>query len=1041
MNKEQNVGPQGKEKNFKEINIQNLNFLDLVIKKSKPENSEANPTSGQTKQKSKKPVTELLSSENIKNFREEEFLNRKYNKNNINSGKIFFKNRYIMKKIEELQINSSTAGFRSTMVPDKRSFDNMDPEVLEDKRYSIPLFRSDIKNLGLNDIQDYLNDKTIIRNFSSQFLTLVEKSIIQFNLKKYKDSYKVLYQENIVNSEEEFGEFLLVISGFDKNVLGNFLAKDKPPNENKDVLNGFIGSIDLKFKKNITGSNCFLECLRFLLSRVNLPQDANLILQIMDTYSTFMFNSNKDEKTFLSKYPSINSIYLLISTLLALNTMFTRKDIKNMNLIKKPQFLEMNKEIEEREAEDIYDSLENNPISMSYNYHDILYQKMTVLVKEKEIKKSNPHLKKSNTIYSKVNPLLRRQQENINKNKDYFKTTEDDDINDYFTNDNISDNDDDDLLNENDPIEKKEANNNKDEPITKGKMKKYSTTFTFINNLNKDEDEDDNDRQSSFSYRENLYNFSDNDRTILINPAKFFKLGNKNSHHPRTFIVDEKLEKLMWAKEMEVIVNPDKTVKIDKAKGLHTIYISEIENVHNGIEKSKLISEYIKANPNESIEPYNFITINTSSKSICIKAVFQETALSWFKALKSLVILHKNKNVDNNSNNNNIRNNNIKFTVKKIWYTKIIPKWDIYGHFLNYKAKNIIYFPQERNKKNSSIYISLNKNSIIEEKTTFNLEERERFLIDAKSKLFENNLDYNEFLYFYSYGLPNKIREKLWTILIGNSSGINKKLYNKYKESIKAINFEDIIKEYDHNKNNIIKDDNNKDKKKFNQKVNDILDLKDVFIITYTINPNRILSSVYTITQVFFLMRPDCKYNKSIISLSYLFVLVFKDEYLSFCNLYNLICSSSILEYFRKNEKFIGSRIKFFDQLLKSKIPKICKHFNNLDISSELFLVSWFETIFSLALDYNTLRRIFDLYLLNGEYILFQVAITIIKIQEDELLNFTISDIFKVLKKLPKEYKEDIFMEKLYSNDIYLEYDNWVKSQAIESQINKLSTL
>ena len=104
----------------------------------------------------------------------------------------------------------------------------------------------------------------------------------------------------------------------------------------------------------------------------------------------------------------------------------------------------------------------------------------------------------------------------------------------------------------------------------------------------------------------------------------------------------------------------------------------------------------------------------------------------------------------------NLYNIGLKAGKEFISYTKIIPKWDIYGHFLNYKAKNIIYFPQERNKKNSSIYISLNKNSIIEEKTTFNLEERERFLIDAKSKLFENNLDYNEFLYFYSYGLPNK---------------------------------------------------------------------------------------------------------------------------------------------------------------------------------------------------------------------------------------------------------------------------------------------
>ena len=145
------------------------------------------------------------------------------------------------------------------------------------------------------------------------------------------------------------------------------------------------------------------------------------------------------------------------------------------------------------------------------------------------------------------------------------------------------------------------------------------------------------------------------------------------------------------------------------------------------------------------------------------------------------------------------------------------------------------------------------------------------------------------------------------------------------------------------------------------------------------------------------------------------------------------------MQYFLKNEEYIDSRVKFFDYLLKSKIPKIRLHFKNLDISSELFLVSWFENIFSNTLDYHLLRRIFDLYLLYGESILFQVGLTIIKIQEDELLNFTISDVFKVLGRLPSQYKEEYFMEKLYLMNIYTEYETWKINKDIEKQIKELS--
>jgi hypothetical protein len=239
-------------------------------------------------------------------------------------------------------------------------------ENIKFKRNTIASSKSN--HIGINMIknEEMFNNKSEYRKYNSLFLLLLEKSIFTFNLKKYDESYNILLQENIINSKQEFGEFLLVVNGYNKYILGTFLAKDKPPNDQKEIINGFINSIDLKFLQK-SKTNDFLECLRFLLSRIQLPEDSNLILQLMEVYSNCLFNTNKDNKDFISKYSSVNSIYLLISTILALNTMITRKDIKNMNIIKKKQFVEMNNEVDTIEAQNIYEELEKNPISMIDN--------------------------------------------------------------------------------------------------------------------------------------------------------------------------------------------------------------------------------------------------------------------------------------------------------------------------------------------------------------------------------------------------------------------------------------------------------------------------------------------------------------------------------------------------------------------------------------------------------------------------------------------------------------------------------------------------
>jgi hypothetical protein len=407
--------------------------------------------------------------------------------------------------------------------------------------------------------------------------------------------------------------------------------------------------------------------------------------------------------------------------------------------------------------------------------------------------------------------------------------------------------------------------------------------------------------------------------------------------------------------------------------------------------------------------------------------------------LKSLIIHNKGLNKKNIDNKDIIKK--VKNKIKNIWKTHVIHNWEKYGNYLFYKAQNKINFIKKQRQ-----IVMTSKNGLLESKKTslFSIETINSFLTEAINKLTENNyFDYNEFLYFYSLGLPSIIRGKIWTSLIGNPCGININLYKAYSNLIAKIDFIQLLQDYEKN-NNIdstllnIKDDINNDKYTISQILLDIINIKDNFLLKDTKDDiNHILSQVYIITRVFFLMRPDIMYNKSLVAFSFIFILVCKDEYASFYNIFNLICSTNLLQYYKKNENYIDIRVKFFDELLENRIPKVSRHFKNLDISTELYLVSWFGNIFSFTLEYHLLRRIFDLYLLHGEYILFQVGLTIIKIQEDELLNCTISDVFRVLGRLPDEYKEDIFLEKMYLNNIYSEYEIWKTNRDLEKQKSK----
>ena len=889
----------------------------------------------------------------------------KYNFKNIEEGKQNIKERYIKEKLEEISTTIKKMSQAKETVNDKK----------DALRQSAPV-------LSTKTNFDNYEKESERRKCETEFLLIVEKAIISFNLKKYMESYTYLENSGVIKTLSEFGKFLLVVSGFDKGILGEFLAKEKPPNESKEVLNSFITSIDLNYK-----NNSFLECLRFLLTRIILPKDANLILIIMDTFSEKFFTCNKKDSKFVSIFCNINAIYLLVSTILALNTMFTRKDIKNMNIIKKDEFKSMNKDIDANYLDGLYEELKKKPISLSDDYSEEIYKKLAplVLVRNKDMNTKN--------------------LDTLTKDKKQEKEDEEDD------NEN----------NNNNTINMKSGVEQQYYEFVQEFMDLDIVRKTLRGNYN---------RKKSYSMNTNLLYFNQQDKDLLSKPNKFFRISGSSSPILREFIVFDDFKKLAFEKSIEP--NQQKFKKF--------IEISDINDVYIGQGHGDNIKKYIKAYPQEEKLVNNFISIvyNNHKEQLDIKSDNLSLALLWFKAMKSLVIQTRMKKEELKVSKETQKQNEIREKLTSIWDEYILLNLDNYMKYIiikRYEKLNYFHGILPQTEKISRL-------DLINDKRALNAKTIEDFLKEVNERFgrnYKSKLEYQEFFSLCYLGFPHKYRKKMWKIFIGNDISITKKMYIFYQKDLikNPLDFGDMDLKLRENSNVQFSQDF-----KLNQILMDIIKSRYIFIQEINeqnLDDDELLQKIYNITYVFYLIRSDIPYNKGIVLLAYLFLLVGYSEIKSFKCIMNLICSTNLIKFYIGDSDTINSYLKFFTKLLEKYAKEVFEHLNKLEIKPELYLIPWFEKIFTQSLDYDILLHVFDLYVVNGEYILFQTAITIIKLLEEDLLNLTISEVFKLLKRLPKKYTDLEFFEKFKSyNNIYEEYVKWNKHFVLKDQFRKI---
>src|SRR5690554_5283461 len=94
-----------------------------------------------------------------------------------------------------------------------------------------------------------------------------------------------------------------------------------------------------------------------------------------------------------------------------------------------------------------------------------------------------------------------------------------------------------------------------------------------------------------------------------------------------------------------------------------------------------------------------------------------------------------------------------------------------------------------------------------------------------------------------------------------------------------------------------------------------------------------------------------------------------------------------------------------FDCLLSAFLAYCHKHMLKRGVSSEMYMVSWFQTVFVYldALPVETVHRVWDILMYEKNWkVLFRTALALIKIHERDILMANMEEIIQILIKLPR---------------------------------------
>ena len=174
-------------------------------------------------------------------------------------------------------------------------------------------------------------------------------------------------------------------------------------------------------------------------------------------------------------------------------------------------------------------------------------------------------------------------------------------------------------------------------------------------------------------------------------------------------------------------------------------------------------------------------------------------------------------------------------------------------------------------------------------------------------------------------------------------------------------------------------------------------------------------------------------------------LLSYMDEENAFWMLNFIFKKYGLEEVYMKDFPGLRKRFYIFLKLLQKFFPKIHNKLIELNIFPTMYASQWFFTCFANCLPFNIVVRIFDCYLLEGEKIIYRIALALFKLKEKYLLKGkSFETIMEKMKSITNEINDpDILLETAFDfslsrkdiSKLELEYADLVKNKNDELKV------
>lgn len=225
-------------------------------------------------------------------------------------------------------------------------------------------------------------------------------------------------------------------------------------------------------------------------------------------------------------------------------------------------------------------------------------------------------------------------------------------------------------------------------------------------------------------------------------------------------------------------------------------------------------------------------------------------------------------------------------------------------------------------------------------------------------------------------GIPNEIRGMVWQIISDSNSMKMKEYFINMKDN--KSDFEKLIKR-DLSRTSFIKNSNIK------EKIDDLFNI----IKTYSLYDTEV---GYTQGMAFITVP----------------ILMNMESDEAFCLLVKLMFQYGFREFYLPEMPGLHLRIYQFDRLIEDRYPDLYLHLKNQKISSSMYAIQWFLTLFAYKFPLDMVLRIFDVVIAEGLESILKFSLNLMIKNKDHLLTLKFDDLLNFLKDKLFYYYSDV---------------------------------